>query len=40
VVPAEGMKLVAVCDVYMRLVEECLAHIVNILLVPASFGLD
>jgi hypothetical protein len=37
VVPAEHMKLVALSGVHMRLAAECLVHIGNIWLVPASF---
>jgi hypothetical protein len=42
VVPAEYMKIVVVFGVYtrMRPVAECVVHILNILLVLASFGHD
>lgn len=34
------MKHVAVSDVYMRLVAECLVHTEDLLLLPVSFGQD
>jgi hypothetical protein len=39
-VSAERMKLVAVSGKYVRFSAECLVHIGNILLLPASSGHD